>query len=135
MFSKKDIEQMNELGINPGVIKKQIDFFKNGFPFVNLNRPATINDGVKKFSENEIKKLQKFYDKNSKNEKIVKFVPSSGAATRMFKDLYNFLDEWDGSNNITLDKYKNIFQFFKQLTDFAFYNELVFTLKACIMSK
>jgi len=130
MFSKKDIEQMNELGINPGVIKKQIDFFKNGFPFVNLNRPATINDGVKKFSENEIKKLQIFYDENSKNEKIVKFVPASGAATRMFKDLYNFLDEWDGSNNITLDKYKNIFQFFKQLTDFAFYNELVFTLKS-----
>lgn len=129
MFNNKDIKQMKELGINPEGVKKQIEFFKSGFPFVNLNRPATINDGIKKFTENEIKKLIKFYDNNSENEKILKFVPASGAATRMFKDLYGFIDEWNGNIDITNHKYKEILLFFGSLTKFAFYNELVITLK------
>lgn len=129
MFSKADLNQMNEMGINPLVIENQIEFFKNGFPFVNLNRPATINDGIKRISEEEIKKLIKLYDENAINERIEKFVPASGAATRMFKDLYSFIDEWNGKIALSEKKYQPVLQYFENLTQFAFYNELVITLK------
>ncbi|MBI5541418.1 MAG: DUF4301 family protein [Bacteroidia bacterium] len=130
MFTKEDLNQMKQLGINPKVAEKQIEFFKSGFPFVELDRPAIDKDGIKVFSEKEIAELTKLYDKNTENENIVKFVPASGAATRMFKDLFSFMDEWTGSVDIENDKkFSMVLEFFEKLPQFAFYNELSEVLK------
>jgi hypothetical protein len=130
MFSKEDLNQMKQMDINPLVAEKQIEFFKNGFPFVQLERPAIDKDGIKVFSENEIAELTKLYDHNSEKENIVKFVPASGAATRMFKDLFSFMDDWTGSVDIENDKkFSMVLEFFENLPQFAFYNELSEVLK------
>jgi len=130
MFSKEDLQQMKEMGITPSVIEKQIEFFKNGFPFVRLNRPAIADDGIKVFSDKETESLINYYNKYSINENLVKFVPASGAATRMFKDLYSLMDEWNGFLDLENDKkYKSVLQFFENLSQFAFYNELKKVLK------
>ncbi len=130
MFTKEDLNQMKQMGINPQVAEKQIDFFKNGFPFVQLDRPAIDKDGIKIFSEKETSDLIKSYDQNTEKENIVKFVPASGAATRMFKDLFSFMDDWTGSVDIENDnKFSMVLEFFENLPQFAFYNELSEVLK------
>ncbi len=130
MFNKQDLLQMDKMGINPKVVEKQIEFFKKGFPYVQLHKPAIYNDGIKVFSEKEKNELIKLYNETAENENIVKFVPASGAATRMFKDLFSFMDEWSGSVNIENDKKFNlVLEFFEKLPQFAFYNELSEVLK------
>ena len=130
MFTKEDLNQMKQMDINPLVAEKQIEFFNNGFPFVQLDRPAIDKDGIKVFSESEIAELTKLYDQNSEKENIVKFVPASGAATRMFKDLFSFMDDWTGSIDIENDKkFEMVLEFFEKLPQFAFYKELSSVLK------
>ena len=82
MFTQNDQKQFQAKGIDIDTIEQQIDNFKSGFPFVELIAPATIENGLRIFSEQEIEKLQSFYDKNSEDYEILKFVPASGAADR-----------------------------------------------------
>ncbi len=112
-FTPSDIIQIQSHGLNPDEVNKQIDTFKSGFPFTNIISPATINNGVlpmldKKYAEHYLANCDKF--------KIVKFVPASGAATRMFKDLFEYLSS--GIMNQTTQTVLD------NLTDFAFYDEL-----------
>lgn len=130
MFTDKDYAQMNAMGIQPDVVEKQINFFKKGFPFIDLHRPATSGDGIVVLNNNEIENLVKLYEQESTSEQIVKFVPASGAATRMFKDLYSFVEEWDGSDNENNQKkYRNVFKVFEHIQKFAFATELNNILK------
>jgi hypothetical protein len=130
MFTDKDYAQMNTMGIHPDLVKKQVGFFKNGFPFINLDRAATPGDGIVVLNKNEIEKLVSTYEKESKSEQIVKFVPASGAASRMFKDLYAFVEEWNGNeNDENQKKYKNVFKIFSQVQEFAFVADLKEILK------
>lgn len=119
MFTSQDLVDFKERNISIEKVEKQIEQFKKGFPYIKLNRPATINDGILKMNENDINDGIDNYEKYSKNAKVVKFVPASGAATRMFKDLYEFLDSKD-----TIDKYPKANQVYQNLSKFAFYELL-----------
>ncbi len=125
MFSKKDIEQLKKKGIAPSEVEKQISFFLNGFPFLQLDRPATVNDGIIQLNEAEADKWAAFYDTEGFGITITKFVPASGAATRMFKDLYEFIEEPEcESLTDLLSKYPTVAEVIEKKSEFAFYPEL-----------
>ncbi|MBM3436022.1 MAG: DUF4301 family protein, partial [Bacteroidetes bacterium] len=91
MFNDTDLKQIHKKGADPNSLYKQIENFKRGFPFAQLDRAATCGDGILSLDENEVSELIDFYEKKSGNFSIIKFVPASGAASRMFQALFNFL--------------------------------------------
>ncbi len=122
MFKDKDLKQFSEKGISKEKVEKQIENFKKGFPYVNIIKPATGLFGIIKLTENDTEKLIKTYETVSNNERIVKFVPASGAASRMFKNLFDYKDN-------TVDTFQekgfnSTYNFFKKIKNFAFYNDL-----------
>lgn len=116
MFLEKDFSQIHELGIDLETVYQQINDFKEGFPFMQLQKAATLNDGVIQLSEEQLTTFEAIYEKKIKKLTPLKFVPASGAATRMFKSLFSFLEE--GKSDKSTD------QFFNKLSDFAFAEDL-----------
>jgi len=116
MFSENDIKQITEHGLTIADIKQQLNDFQTGFPFANIVRPATLNDGILQPDPDSFATFIKTYDDEKQNYKITKFVPASGAATRMFKDLFDFLNT--GNTNDTTNKVV------ANINRFAFYDEL-----------
>jgi len=98
MLTEKDHQQIKEHGISIEQVEQQIAAFKAGYPFVNLISPAKRGDGIHAFDEKRLAELRELYKDNSEQFEIIKFVPASGAASRMFKHLFEFLDWYDGSN-------------------------------------
>ncbi len=97
MFTEKDLIQIEAKGIKLSVIDRQIGNFRSGFPFINLVRPATSGDGIFSFCEDELSYFIHYYTNHLKELRVVKFVPASGAATRMFKHLFEFKDSFNGN--------------------------------------
>ena len=134
MLSKEDLKQIAAKGIDPKVIDAQIENFRKGFPYINLDRPAIVGDGIKTFNLRDAKKLSYYYDSNSKKYEVLKFVPASGAASRMFKDLFEFIETYTGSpadlqNLASNPKLGQINTFITRIRDFAFYTDLVKVLR------
>ncbi|MDQ6528005.1 DUF4301 family protein [Flavobacterium sp. LHD-85] len=94
-FSSNDFVQIYNRGISFETILKQLKSFKKGIAKSNLIRPATINDGILNLSDNEFQQKALFFDEQKDKFKIKKFVPASGAATRMYKFLIAFLNDFD----------------------------------------
>lgn len=117
-FSEKDYAFITSRGSVIADVQKQFSYFISGFDFVNLDRIATIDDGIKKMNKEEIAHYIDIYRLHSPQKKIVKFVPASGAASRMFKELFSFLDDTDG----TLPE--KISLFLRNLEQFAFFDDL-----------
>lgn len=130
MYTKEDLKQLQSRGSDIKVVDSQIDNFKRGFPYINLDRPAIVGDGIKAFNQRDAKKLSYFYDSNSKRYELLKFVPASGAASRMFKDLFEFIEAVKGctaeeTEKLLADKkWNQAKQFIEGLKDFAFYGDL-----------
>jgi Domain of unknown function (DUF4301) len=117
MFSEKDLDQIKKRGTSLETIDQQIENFKNGFPFLNVIKAATIDDGMIKLSDEEVEKFAKLFDNQASSLKLLKFVPASGAATRMFKSLFSAKDEGKIDKSVT--------EFLERLRGFAFYDSLV----------
>ena len=83
-------------------IQKQIERFKKGYPFRRLIRPATVGDGIRKLKGDESRLLQQQYEDSLPEISVCKFVPASGAASRMFRDL-SMLRETFSSDEAALD--------------------------------
>jgi len=94
-FSSEDFVQIYNRGISFKTVLKQLESFKKGISKSDLIRPATINDGILSFSENEFQEKALIFDHLKDKFKIKKFVPASGAATRMYKFLTAFLNDFD----------------------------------------
>lgn len=94
-FSTEDFIQMYDHGISFDSIAKQLEVFENGIVKSNLVSPATIDNGILSLSEAEFEEKASFFDSQKGSLKIKKFVPASGAATRMFKFLRTFLNDFD----------------------------------------
>jgi hypothetical protein len=117
MFSEKDLNQINARGAKLETILEQIENFKTEFPYLNVIRAATIDDGMIQLGDAKAKELSKDFDDQIFGKKLLKFVPASGAASRMFKSLFAALEE---------DKIdKSVNEFLERLQDFAFYNSLI----------
>ncbi|HEY4618215.1 MAG TPA: DUF4301 family protein [Flavobacterium sp.] len=94
-FSSRDFVQIYEHGIPLGNIQKQLSIFKNGVLKTDLVEPATLFNGILKLSDQDFQEKAAFFDSHKSDLKLVKFVPASGAASRMFKFLSDFLNEYD----------------------------------------
>ncbi len=130
MFTIKDIEQIEKRGSSLPEIEKQIAHFRKGFPYLKVLRPATIGDGIIRMEEEKVSDAVKlFTQKIQEGLKPVKFVPASGAASRMFQSLFAFAEAAD-TNEMAIEllgeaRFKIVKQFFDKLSDFAFYEKLV----------
>ena len=87
MLSQKDINQIQERGSSVRSVEEQIDHFKKGFPWMKIVGPATPERGIRVLSEAEADEAIRYYETASVAGKC-KFVPASGAASRMFKDIF-----------------------------------------------
>ncbi len=94
-FTPNDLEQLKSKGISKEKVIRQIETFKEGIPFVELVKAAVVGNGILRFSEGEQKDLIQYFEDNRGNLDLLKFVPASGAASRMFKAMFNFLDAFD----------------------------------------
>ncbi|WP_348797530.1 DUF4301 family protein [Flavobacterium adhaerens] len=105
-LSSADFVQIYEHGIPIENIKRQLEIFNEGIPKTVLVNPATHNHGILKLSETDFEQKAVFFDENKSKLQLLKFVPASGAATRMFKFLSTFLNDFDLRNE-TINAYIN----------------------------
>lgn len=115
MFSQTDLDQIANQGTTTDVVQQQIQHFIDGFPFLHVIRAATVGDGIIRVPEDQLTNYIHQYDAQASELTLMKFVPASGAATRMFKSLFAALDG-------KIDKATD--GFFERLDDFAFYEDL-----------
>ena len=120
MISKADQALLVKKGISAETVAEQLETFKKGFPFLKIEDAATIGKGILNPEAGEVEEYLKSWDSYcAKDNAILKFVPASGAASRMFKDLFSFLSaEYDLP---TTDFEKN---FFANIDKFAFFADL-----------
>ena len=118
MFTEKDLNDFAAVGITPAEAEKQISNFRNGFPFLHVAAPATVGNGISQLSSDDRKKYVELYDGYS--GKILKFVPASGAASRMFKALFKAADDLDSGEPLS----DGACLFFDNISKFAFYGDL-----------
>ena len=127
----EDLIQLEGLGLSVDRVQAQIDNFKQGFPKAHLDAPATpANGGIQVLNDKEIARYEKSYRTLGKGLRILKFVPASGAATRMFKDLYAFSSTYFGVAGNFAKEFPEVQQFLENIHTFAFFNDL----KACMMA-
>ncbi len=129
MFKPEDISQINARGSQLKVVNQQIENFKSGFPFLKLTEAASNFHGIINLSDAEIQKyISIFDDKVVNGLSLVKFVPASGAASRMFKSLFTALsDLQNGKSTSEVLKDKEVELFRDSIEQFAFYDDLMQT--------
>lgn len=94
IFSPDDIKQLKKQGQTVEKIERQLQFYHQNTPFAHLLGPATAGNGIQQLSEAEKERSAAFFDAHKSHFKMVKFVPASGAATRMFKSIASFLERF-----------------------------------------
>jgi nicotinamide riboside kinase len=94
-LSSLDFVQIYNYGIPFENVCRQLKTFKKGISKMMLVEPAKVFNGILKLSEKDFKIKADFFDTHKLNLKLLKFVPASGAASRMFKFLNVFLNEFD----------------------------------------
>lgn len=127
MFTEKDIQQIKARGNDLETVTKQVENFKRGFPFLELIDAASVGNGIIRLNEAETGKMAALYDeKLAEGIKPLKFIPASGAASRMFKALYEALDSCRASGNSDEALAQNAAarQFLANKERFAFYSSL-----------
>lgn len=128
-LTKKDIEQIKDHGISVETVVDQLETFSKGIPFLNIVTAASVGNGIEVISESDQKKLISLYENKKDTLEVVKFVPASGASTRMFQSLHHFLEVYDPENEKLNDFLKSesdseLPLFFNSLKDFAFENSV-----------
>lgn len=116
MFTQDDLSQIAAHGLDVRSVEHQMKNFREGFPFLKVVKAASPNDGVVVASEARIAEAVARYEREVDGLRVVKFVPASGAATRMFKELFEFVN--DGKRG------KGIDTLLSNIERFAFWDEL-----------
>ena len=128
MLSPSDELTLKNKGIDKTTVQEQLNAFATGFPYLEIKNAAEPGKGVIRMNENEISETLDCWEKYLQtNVSVIKFVPASGAASRMFKDLFEFLE---GANNEPMKAFEK--KFFADIEKFAFYEELN---QVCIKNK
>ena len=120
MLSQQDLKQIALRGISEEQIETQLNEFKTGFPFLKLEAAAAVGNGIVAPNEAERKQyVEAWQQYKAEGKKVVKFVPASGAASRMFKNMFAFVDaDYDVPTTDFEKKY------FAEIEKFAFYDAL-----------
>lgn len=126
-FHSDDFIDIYNRKINIETLEHQFEVLRNGLPKIHLDRPAVIKDGIVTVSNEEAVYHANYFDEKKKNLKLKKFVPASGAATRMFKFLNEFIQEYNPEEEsinayVNRKKNKNLSIFLVAKEKFAFYD-------------
>lgn len=126
MFKPEDINQIVSRGSQIDTVEQQIGKFKSGFPHLKLIESASQYHGLIQLSVPEIEKHISFFEeKVAEGIELLKFVPASGAASRMFKSLFSALEDLQNGKELSeVVKDKEVALFLEQLNQFAFYEDL-----------
>ncbi|MBR4782547.1 MAG: DUF4301 family protein [Bacteroidaceae bacterium] len=119
-LTNQDLKQIALRGISPEQIENQLNQFRTGFPFLRLQAAAAVGNGIVAPSDAERRDYVSLWEQYKKEgHRIVKFVPASGAASRMFKNMFAFVDADYDVPTTPFEK-----QFFEDIEKFAFYDAL-----------
>ncbi len=130
MFTERDIKQIQDKGITAEQVNAQVARIKNGMSYSSLVAAGTTGKGIEDYNDDEIKDFIELYESKQNHLSILKFVPASGAATRMFKFLFQFLKSFNPSKE-SIEEYAEkhndilINTFISNLEKFPFYNQVV----------
>jgi hypothetical protein len=116
MLTEKDLSQLSERNITENQVLQQVAQLKRGTQYVQLMRPATLGDGILRLDEELLNMLTAVFEADKEFYQFTKFVPASGAASRMFKDLFTFIE------NGAETKFTDIF--IAHIHSFAFFHDL-----------
>ena len=116
MLTEKDLQQLSERNITENQVIQQVAQLKRGTQYVQLMRPATLGDGILRLDKEQVDMMTAVFDADREFYQFTKFVPASGAASRMFKDLFAFADSGEET------KFTDIF--FAHIHNFAFFDDL-----------
>ena len=121
MLTQEDKDLLAKKGISEQQIAEQLACFEKGFPFLKLFAAASVeNRGIMLAGEEAQKTYLAAWDAYKEGDKkIVKFVPASGAASRMFKNMFEFLGADYDVPTTDFEK-----KFFNNIKNFAFYADL-----------
>ena len=108
-------------GHTPDTVLAQIEIFKKGLPWTTLHRPCTVGDGITVLQQSDMEALEALYTPAVSAGRVIKFVPASGAATRMFQALIAVYEQQEPGDN---KKHQDFRQFIKSIKRFAFYDDL-----------
>ncbi|WP_317042098.1 DUF4301 family protein [Salegentibacter holothuriorum] len=118
--------QIEEKGLSTQEVERQIQIFERGNIKVDIQQAATLGNGIFAYNVEDQKKFIKTFEDKKEQLNLLKFVPASGAATRMFKALHNFADEFEPEKESLrdyLDKKENgsLQLFFEKIERLPFY--------------
>lgn len=128
-FTHRDLEQIKQMGLTAEKVMLQVEMFKKGFPYAKLNRPCTVGDGIHVLSSLELKRYAESYSEVALSGRSMKFVPASGAASRMFRaflavnGLYESLTDEELRGKRDPD-HRAVHEFVRGLRRFAFFEDL-----------
>ena len=120
MLTAEDKLQLQQKGITEAQVEAQLESFRKGFPFLRLRAAASVGNGILRLEEEQVQQyIQAWNDYKAEGHHITKFVPASGAASRMFKNMFEFLDASYAEPTTPFEK-----KYFEQIHDFAFFSAL-----------
>ncbi len=116
-----DLKQLEAKGISPDVFDAQLRRFNTGFPYLRIVDSARVGEGIKKLTPDEEQRaIDRWAQYCAHGGEAFKFVPASGAASRMFKSLFAFVE----GNDVLPVKNSDVDLFISGLRKMPFYNEL-----------
>ena len=120
MLTEKDLKQIAQRGITAEQIETQLNEFKTGFPFLRLEAAAAVGNGIIAPDAAARKQYVAAWEQyKADGHRVVKFVPASGAASRMFKNMFAFVDAPYDVPTTDFEK-----KYFEEIEKFAFYDAL-----------
>ncbi|MBU2928044.1 DUF4301 family protein [Winogradskyella psychrotolerans] len=134
-FTENDIIQIESNDLTLAKVKSQIEIFETGIPFTNISDAATLNNGIMPLNDSSIEEYVSIFETKKDDKSLLKFVPASGAATRMFKFLFKFVSEYNPDEQslnsyINKSNLKELSLFMVGLEKLPFYNQILELLES-----
>lgn len=132
-YTKEDLKNFKHRAIKSEEVDRQLANFAKGFDYVTLSEPATVDNGIICILPGEEEHLLENYENARQHSTIQKMVPASGSASRMFKDLFTFMDNYTGTEEEFLEFSQKkstgtMYDFFNKIDQLPFYSRLAATL-------
>lgn len=128
-FTKEDLQQFQDRNVSLEEMERQLSIFEKGPNYLDIVKPCTAGDGIRILEPGQVEHFVQIYDKALQDRSIAKFIPASGASTRMFKELFAWREmQMRGTAPALEDAAKEkdptalfILRFVSNLRKFAFY--------------